>query len=300
MALRRLPGGAAGNRAGLHRNPRGAASAWTDAYSAAGVSQRDADSAVAALVRTWPRSRPASPRGSCRCRATTPVCCGSTTAPGLAFGTDGVGTKMVIAERMGRFDTIGIDCIAMNVNDLICVGAEPIALLDFLLCRAPNAELCGAIGIGLRARRRTGRDRDPRRRDRPGRRHRLRAGAHRQRRSAWSRSTRSSTAAASSPATRSSACPPRACTPTATRSRARSSLAARARRRSPRPATRRRPARADRRSTCARCSSCSPPTSTSAASPTSPATDSTTCSGSARAGRLRDRRSAARCRRSSS
>jgi phosphoribosylformylglycinamidine cyclo-ligase len=69
---------------------------------------------------------------------------------GIAFGTDGVGTKMLVAERMGDFTSIGIDCIAMNVNDLICVGAEPIALLDFILCREANPEVCGAIGIGLR------------------------------------------------------------------------------------------------------------------------------------------------------
>ena len=54
---------------------------------------------------------------------------------GIAFGADGVGTKMVLAERLGRFETIGIDCIAMNVNDLVCVGAEPIALVDTILCR---------------------------------------------------------------------------------------------------------------------------------------------------------------------
>ncbi len=69
---------------------------------------------------------------------------------GIAFGTDGVGTKMVVAERLGRFDTIGIDCIAMNVNDLICVGAEPIALVDFILCRRATPEICGQIGEGLR------------------------------------------------------------------------------------------------------------------------------------------------------
>ena len=47
---------------------------------------------------------------------------------------------MLVAERLGRFDTIGIDCIAMNVNDLICVGAEPIAMLDFILCREADPE----------------------------------------------------------------------------------------------------------------------------------------------------------------
>jgi phosphoribosylformylglycinamidine cyclo-ligase len=57
---------------------------------------------------------------------------------------------MLVAERMGAFTTIGIDCIAMNVNDLVCVGADPIALLDFILCREANPEVCGAIGIGLR------------------------------------------------------------------------------------------------------------------------------------------------------
>jgi len=52
----------------------------------------------------------------------------------LALGicTDGVGSKILVAEKMGKLDTIGIDCIAMNVNDLICIGAEPIALVDYV------------------------------------------------------------------------------------------------------------------------------------------------------------------------
>ena len=51
----------------------------------------------------------------------------------------------------------------MNVNDLICVGAEPIAMLDFILCRDADPEICGAIGVGLRKRCRARRHRDPRR-----------------------------------------------------------------------------------------------------------------------------------------
>jgi len=51
---------------------------------------------------------------------------------GLAICTDGVGSKLLIAEQVGRFDTVGIDCIAMNVNDLVCIGAEPIALVDYI------------------------------------------------------------------------------------------------------------------------------------------------------------------------
>ena len=50
----------------------------------------------------------------------------------LAFSTDGVGTKILVAELADKHDTIGIDCIAMNANDLVCVGAEPIAMVDYL------------------------------------------------------------------------------------------------------------------------------------------------------------------------
>ncbi|MDQ3240775.1 MAG: AIR synthase related protein, partial [Actinomycetota bacterium] len=51
---------------------------------------------------------------------------------GLALATDGVGTKIIVAEALERYDTVGIDCVAMNANDLVCVGAEPIALLDYI------------------------------------------------------------------------------------------------------------------------------------------------------------------------
>ena len=52
---------------------------------------------------------------------------------GLALCTDGVGSKTLIAQGLGKFDTIGIDCVAMNVNDLICVGARPISFLDYVV-----------------------------------------------------------------------------------------------------------------------------------------------------------------------
>src|SRR5947207_9032206 len=68
---------------------------------------------------------------------------------GLAISTDGVGTKLLIAQLMNRYDTIGIDCVAMNVNDVLCVGAEPLALVDYLAVEAPQTGLLEAIGQGL-------------------------------------------------------------------------------------------------------------------------------------------------------
>ena len=69
---------------------------------------------------------------------------------GLALSTDGVGTKLIVAEQLGRFDTVGIDCVAMNVNDVICVGAVPIAMLDYVAVEVPEPAMLAAVGEGLR------------------------------------------------------------------------------------------------------------------------------------------------------
>jgi phosphoribosylformylglycinamidine cyclo-ligase len=122
-----------------------------DAYVKAGVSQRHADSAVAALVAHLARIDTGKPSRVVPLPGHYASVLRMDERTGIAFGTDGVGTKMVVAEQLGRFGTIGIDCVAMNVNDLICVGAEPIAMLDFILCSNANAEICGQIGQGLRA-----------------------------------------------------------------------------------------------------------------------------------------------------
>jgi len=70
---------------------------------------------------------------------------------GIALSTDGVGTKLLVAEMMNKYDTVGIDCIAMNVNDIICVGARPIAMLDYIALQDATQEYLAEVGKGLYA-----------------------------------------------------------------------------------------------------------------------------------------------------
>ncbi len=67
----------------------------------------------------------------------------------LTLGTDGVGSKLLIAARLGKWGTVGIDCVAMNVNDTICVGAEPLALVDYIALPFPDTGIASEIGRGL-------------------------------------------------------------------------------------------------------------------------------------------------------
>ncbi len=67
----------------------------------------------------------------------------------LALTTDGVGSKVVIANEMKRWNTVGIDCIAMNVNDLLAMGIEPLAFVDYIAISEPNNEIMRQIGEGL-------------------------------------------------------------------------------------------------------------------------------------------------------
>lgn len=69
----------------------------------------------------------------------------------LSLCTDSVGTKHLLADALERWDTIGIDCIAMNVNDMICIGAEPLAFVDYVAIDKPDPEKARQIGIGLDA-----------------------------------------------------------------------------------------------------------------------------------------------------
>ncbi len=67
----------------------------------------------------------------------------------LALTTDGVGTKMLVADHMQDWSTVGIDCIAMNVNDLYVMNVEPVAFVDYIATDALSIDKMAQIGIGL-------------------------------------------------------------------------------------------------------------------------------------------------------
>ena len=121
------------------------------AYARAGVDTGQAGRGIAALVdvlRTIDTARPSrSLLGSGHYANVLRL----SESAGLALSTDGVGTKLIVAEQLGRFDTVGIDCIAMNVNDVICVGADPIAVLDYIAVERVDDGVLAAIGEGLKA-----------------------------------------------------------------------------------------------------------------------------------------------------
>src|ERR671925_1830339 len=68
---------------------------------------------------------------------------------GVAISTDGVGSKLLVAQLMDRYDTVGIDCIAMNANDVLCVGARPLSVVDYLAVQVPEGRLLEQLGKGL-------------------------------------------------------------------------------------------------------------------------------------------------------
>ena len=69
----------------------------------------------------------------------------------LALATDGVGTKLLVAEAMDDYSTIGIDCVAMNANDLVAAGVNPVAFVDYLAVDEPSEERAEQVGEGLAA-----------------------------------------------------------------------------------------------------------------------------------------------------
>jgi phosphoribosylformylglycinamidine cyclo-ligase len=122
----------------------------SDSYAAAGVDTKQADAGVEALVGVLKTIK--LDRASASVLPSGHYASVVRVAPnlGIALSTDGVGSKLVVAEQADRLETVGIDCVAMNVNDVVCVGAEPIALLDYLAVEQVDPQALARIAQGLK------------------------------------------------------------------------------------------------------------------------------------------------------
>jgi phosphoribosylformylglycinamidine cyclo-ligase len=120
------------------------------AYAEAGVDASEAHGALSGLVRILSEIDTGKPSRSVLKSGHYAAVLRLDERTGLAFGTDGVGSKVIVAEQAGRFDTVGIDCVAMNVNDVICVGAEPIALVDYIAVEEARPDMLRDVAVGLR------------------------------------------------------------------------------------------------------------------------------------------------------
>lgn len=121
-----------------------------DAYAAAGVDTRQADAGVGALVSVLGQIELGRPSRSVLASGHYASVLKVSDTLGIAMTTDGVGSKLVLAEQADRLETVGIDCIAMNVNDVVCVGAEPIAMVDYLAVEQADPDALARIAVGLK------------------------------------------------------------------------------------------------------------------------------------------------------
>jgi phosphoribosylformylglycinamidine cyclo-ligase len=125
-----------------------------DAYRTAGVDIAEADAGLRNIVRritgTWPSGGAAAGIGAVQLPIgyfANVIDIGG--GVGLGICTDGVGSKAVVAGMMRKYDTIGVDCVAMNVNDLLCVGAKPLSMVDYIAVERADAAMLDGIAIGL-------------------------------------------------------------------------------------------------------------------------------------------------------
>ncbi len=134
----------------LKTKVRESVAVYQDSYRDAGVNSDEADAGLKKLtgriMRTWP---PANSMGAVQLDigyfANVVDICGQ----GIAISTDGIGSKAMIATMLQKYDTVGIDCVAMNVNDIICVGAKPVSMVDYIAIEEVHSEVLDAISIGL-------------------------------------------------------------------------------------------------------------------------------------------------------
>ncbi len=122
-------------------------------YASAGVDEEREQAAFARAMRPWlEKTRVANPAvrvlsgiGSGHFASVLGIDGG----PSIAVTTDGVGTKILVARAVGRYETVGSDVVANNVNDLICVGADPVALVDYIATDAVDEHVFGELARGM-------------------------------------------------------------------------------------------------------------------------------------------------------
>jgi phosphoribosylformylglycinamidine cyclo-ligase len=119
-------------------------------YQAAGVDNERADLGLKRIVdrvrQTWPQGHELGALKLDIGHYASVIDAGGI---GLAITTDGIGSKAIIAQMVDRYDTVGIDCVAMNVNDLICVGATPLSMVDYMAVQEARPDLLDDLSKGL-------------------------------------------------------------------------------------------------------------------------------------------------------
>jgi phosphoribosylformylglycinamidine cyclo-ligase len=129
---------------------RADASMVQERYRDAGVDTDEAEAGLKKLTRriaeTWP---PGNGFGSVKLDIGYFANVIDVGGQGIAITTDGIGSKAMIATMLGKYDTVGIDCVAMNVNDVICVGARPVSMVDYIAVERVEAQMLDAISVGL-------------------------------------------------------------------------------------------------------------------------------------------------------
>lgn len=122
---------------------------YSESYKAAGVDITAGYKAVELMKKHVARTMPEGKADIGGFGGLFPLNIGGMKEPVLVSGTDGVGTKLRLAILLNKHDTIGIDCVAMCVNDVICCGAKPLFFLDYIACGKNEPEKIADIVGGV-------------------------------------------------------------------------------------------------------------------------------------------------------
>ena len=122
---------------------------YSDSYKAAGVDITAGYEAVELMKKHVARTMPEGKADIGGFGGLFPLDMGGIKDPVLVSGTDGVGTKIKLAFLMDKHDTVGIDCVAMCVNDIVCCGAKPLFFLDYIACGRNFPEKIASIVGGV-------------------------------------------------------------------------------------------------------------------------------------------------------